>query len=390
MKVTINNCFIKLTKKQVLNILVLLSGLVFLSLQVWKTFQTFIEKRSTFAISIETFDSLEIPTIIVCPRYQWDNGMGINGTPADKDWINSQLYKLNNQFNLTIRGVKMKQLVQNDSLVLGENYDKEGNPFMKVEELMLPNAGLCHALVSNPKYRLGLNDMMYIFALFEKEVKIPKVDFNIVSPVDRYKLLLHKRGNLKPLIISSEKGKWVDANIQQYKWNFLQSKRYCRHYSVEKGTYMECVMKSQVDCYLTNGPIEGCRCIPENILKTYFEIYPTSWKACQTTSEYKLCMGIWWDCSFRKYFSRKRKCPLACTKEKYKGEKRIIDGNRIPPNLVMLRLAYKSMDVETHNEVLIQELSSFIGTVGGSLGLFIGFSYTGFVGKLIDILFEAF
>ena len=37
-----------------------------------------------------------------------------------------------------------------------------------------------------------------------------------------------------------------------------------------------------------------------------------------------------------------------------------------------------------HNEVLIQEFGNFIGTVGGSLGLFIGFSYTGFVGQLID------
>ena len=151
-------------------------------------------------------------------------------------------------------------------------------------------------------------------------------------------------------------------------------------------------MKSQVDCYLTNGPNEGCKCIPENTLKTYFEMYPTSWKACQTTSEYKSCMQIWWDCSFRKYFSRKRKCPLACTKEKYKGEKIIIDGSstKISPNHVMVRVRYKSMDVKTHDEVLIQELSSFIGTVGGSLGLFIGFSYTGFVGKLIDILFELF
>ena len=42
------------------------------------------------------------------------------------------------------------------------------------------------------------------------------------------------------------------------------------------------------------------------------------------------------------------------------------------------------MDVKIHEEILIQELSSFIGTVGGSLGLFIGFSYTGFVGQVID------
>ena len=65
-------------------------------------------------------------------------------------------------------------------------------------------------------------------------------------------------------------------------------------------------------------------------------------------------------------------------------------SSKIPPNVVMVRIGYKSMDVETHNEVLIQDVSNFIGTIGGSLGLFIGFSYTGFVGKIIDLLWELF
>ena len=49
-----------------------------------------------------------------------------------------------------------------------------------------------------------------------------------------------------------------------------------------------------------------------------------------------------------------------------------------------VRITYSTTDIEIHNEVLIQELGNFIGTVGGSLGLFIGFSYTGFVGQVID------
>ena len=391
-EVIAHNCHIKLTKKVVLNILVLLSGLVFLCLQIWNTFQTFIEQRSTFSISIESFDGLKIPAIIVHPRFHWDNEIMTGGKPADKDWYFGQLYRLNHQFNLTIVGVRGKRLLQNESLVLGENYDEEGNPFLKVEELMHPENGLYYALVFNENYRLKSKDLIYLWSSFEKEGKIPKIDFNIVSPEDRYRLLLHKRGNLNPLIISSEAGKWVDANMQQLKWNYLPSKRNCRHYSIKEDTYMECVMKSQADCYLTNGPNEGCKCIPENSLKTYFEMYPTSWKPCQTTSEYKLCMDLWWDCSHRRYFSRKRKCPLPCTKEKYKGQNYIADGmsSKIPPNVVMVRIGYKSMDVETHNEVLIQDVSNFIGTIGGSLGLFIGFSYTGFVGKIIDLLWELF
>ena len=44
------------------------------------------------------------------------------------------------------------------------------------------------------------------------------------------------------------------------------------------------------------------------------------------------------------------------------------------------------MDIDVYDEVLIQEPYDFIGTVGGSLGLFIGFSYTGFM----EAAFRAF
>ena len=49
-----------------------------------------------------------------------------------------------------------------------------------------------------------------------------------------------------------------------------------------------------------------------------------------------------------------------------------------------MAIEYNSMDVETQDEVPIQEPYNFIGTVGGSFGLFIGFSYTGFVGQILD------
>ena len=51
-------------------------------------------------------------------------------------------------------------------------------------------------------------------------------------------------------------------------------------------------------------------------------------------------------------------------------------------------IRYNSMDVETQDEVLIQESYNFIGTVGGSLGLFIGFSYTGIVGQILDFFIK--
>ena len=382
-KVTAHHFHMKSTKKQVLNILVLLSGLIFLSLQIWETIQTFIEQRSTFAISQASFDKLKLPTIIVCPQILFDAGIYSWGKPADKDWYFGKLYQLNHQFKLKLYDWTWNNMSPNGTLVIGE----EGNPFVKVEELMKPADGLCYALLYKSSLR-SVDERLYLVAQFEKKVKMPKVDFYFVSPEDRYAFLLPKRGDLKPLVISLEGGEYAEVNINKFKWKYLPSKRNCKHYSVDNDTYMECQLKSQIECFLEISPSYGCWCVPENSLKTHFEMYPTSRNACQTTRDYKKCMNAWYGCSWNPVG-----CPLPCTKEIYHGQKIIsnpINPWMLEPYMVTIQLQFTSLDVETHEEVLIQELSNFIGTVGGSLGLFIGFSYTGFVGKMIDFLFELF
>ena len=49
-----------------------------------------------------------------------------------------------------------------------------------------------------------------------------------------------------------------------------------------------------------------------------------------------------------------------------------------------MKMKYSTMNVQIYEEYEVQDIYTFIGTVGGSLGLFIGFSYTGFVGDLLD------
>ena len=53
-------------------------------------------------------------------------------------------------------------------------------------------------------------------------------------------------------------------------------------------------------------------------------------------------------------------------------------------NMMIMKMKYSTMNVEVYEEYEVQDIYTFIGTVGGSLGLFIGFSYTGFVGDLLD------
>ena len=75
---------------------------------------------------------------------------------------------------------------------------------------------------------------------------------------------------------------------------------------------------------------------------------------------------------------------LSCEVEKYKGQKMYL--NQYPTNskMMIMKMKYSTMNVKVYEEYEVQDIYSFIGTVGGSLGLFIGFSYTGFFGDLLD------
>ena len=53
-------------------------------------------------------------------------------------------------------------------------------------------------------------------------------------------------------------------------------------------------------------------------------------------------------------------------------------------NEVVIGFQFKTMDTKIYAEILTFDLATFIGTAGGSLGLFLGFSLTGFANKLLE------
>ena len=49
---------------------------------------------------------------------------------------------------------------------------------------------------------------------------------------------------------------------------------------------------------------------------------------------------------------------------------------------------FPSTIVEVHSEYLIYDMSGLIGSIGGSLGLFVGFSFRDFLSHFIGFLIE--
>ena len=84
-------------------------------------------------------------------------------------------------------------------------------------------------------------------------------------------------------------------------------------------------------------------------------------------------------------------CPLPCQRKVYMGisGKAHGYGKAAPANAMIMTFKFNTMDIEERNEVFIQELPFFIGTFGGSLGLFIGFSFTCFFEKIINYFIKA-
>ena len=113
--------------------------------------------------------------------------------------------------------------------------------------------------------------------------------------------------------------------------------------------------------------------------------YPTTehvvWGNCKTNSEYAACFRIMDRCSYDVI----TKCQAPCEEVEYRGQ--LLRENGMcyaKDNEVKLWVSFNTMETEILKEVELCDSATFIGTAGGSLGLFIGFSFTGFADQILD------
>ena len=88
---------------------------------VWQsknTFETFIARRTTFAISKQTSDSMPMPTIVVCQTHKWNNGQILKKDDtvniSDKDSFDTQFYWLNDEMNISV--FRFQNLTQGENV----------------------------------------------------------------------------------------------------------------------------------------------------------------------------------------------------------------------------------------------------------------------------------
>ena len=149
---------------------------------------------------------------------------------------------------------------------------------------------------------------------------------------------------------------------------------------------MKCLAKHQLDCFLSQN-YDFNKCIA-NRYRSVFDMYSnTSLQKCKTEAESVQNYIAMTKCYFSENTSNN--CLDPCNIEIYTENSQIIERMSDKRNMTLI-IKYESMAIKVSEEYLVYDFANFIGTLGGSLGLFIGFSYTGLIGIIIDILFEKF
>ena len=85
-------------------------------------------------------------------------------------------------------------------------------------------------------------------------------------------------------------------------------------------------------------------------------------------------------------------CSKACTTFQYRGETKI-KGHGSTNNSRIIDLGYwfnNENEVKVFQEYMIYEITSVIGSIGGTLGLFVGFSFLDLSTRLINIFKDNF
>ena len=131
----------------------------------------------------------------------------------------------------------------------------------------------------------------------------------------------------------------------------------------------------------SDWPYEGKKCIPTGFTKILPNIKA---QQCETTREEREAFLCIYDGYLYKY-----KCPKPCSILEYSGKldywepKYDWQSN----NTMIIYLRFQSPEVITiYEEYLIYDFNGMLGSIGGTLGLFVGFSFSSAIELFINLL----
>ena len=169
-----------------------------------------------------------------------------------------------------------------------------------------------------------------------------------------------------PLVQNIYPGKWISLEIQPIQYHFLNLKRSsCRQEPFIKSIFQN----------FSKAKAEKCpkKCNPMDFGSFYHSLIDKEIPNCETNKE-KECMD-----SYIKHNIVKNMVKKPCHKLQYSGKILNENFDNKNKNLVTLWYHFAPGLMIVKEEYLIYDLLSMIGSVGGTLGLCVGFSFFNFI-----------
>ena len=132
----------------------------------------------------------------------------------------------------------------------------------------------------------------------------------------------------------------------------------------------------------SDWPYEGKKCIPTGLMKMLHDIKASQ---CETKKEEDDAFEY----IYRGGFLYNHKCPKPCSILEYSGK---LDywANKYDQqsnNTIIIHLRFQIPEVITiYEEYLIYDFNGMLGSIGGTLGLFVGFSFSSVIELFINLL----
>ena len=341
----------------------------------------FMKGSTTFASRTEEVDMFKIPVFFICfePGYKPSIYGNISADLAShfeiqtfiteeqklSDFLKSASYKLDEDIQIELimfDGGKMK-----DKRILKDGQNTIDNFLVDVYQINTIADGYCYVVESAEKVSPWVQMSVVVKDLnSENGDKLSNLNLFIASNETWYGIIAVT---------------WPYFKLTKYKYSFNEPKMY--HWidlSVTSISYQK-GHKSVEECIenwmSTNDVCKKC--------SPFFHSFKNKKPSCQSNEDNK-CWYLW--SFFGKNFNNYKRCLKPMETTLFTGISLPFERPLVHNSTVNIAFAYSSDEIKIEEETLMIGTSSYIGSVGGSLGLFLGFSCFTYLSCCIQKVFE--
>ena len=228
--------------------------------------------------------------------------------------------------------------------------------------------GYCYKIsVVNTIFSTQEADINLHFNQSVPEKDIPSIKIHVTSEQNSYGVIGFKWLNGKAATTQIEKGNFKIMDLKPEKYKYLSP--------CSQESFYECFSK------ILGAQLEGSKCTAISL---------PNLPICKTEEtdlhSKNLFMALWLK------VAKSEICPRLCDTMDYSGEE--TSGNLSTyGNNAAFGFQYSfpvTKAITVHKEYVIYDAISMIGSVGGTLGMFIGFSFTGLIPSIMKLLQNVF